>query len=181
MDGPTDPTKEEVSHDAGRASFAGDLEPAWNDAVKLGTAKGEDEMSANMPTRCSLCSVALGPASAKCGQPVEMRVEHGKIRFGHCIVCEDTSLLLAEGRGGEARLLILEATFLDERVSVDSARARGHVHLDELVERAESMRNEAILLHHFSARYTAAEIEAVLDARLPPALRERVVALRGAH
>jgi len=81
----------------------------------------------------------------------------------------------------DARLLILESTFLDERVPVESARARGHVHLDEIVERAEAFGNEAILLHHFSARYTRAQIDNLLDARLPPALRARVVALSGAH
>ena len=85
MDGPTDPTKEEVSHDAERASFAGDLQPAWNDAVKLDTANEEDEMSANIPTCCSRCSVALGPASKKCGQHVEVQMEHGRISFDYCI------------------------------------------------------------------------------------------------
>ena len=67
MVGPTDPTKEEVGHDAERASFAVDFQPEWNDAVKLNTVEEEDEISANMPTQCSLCSVALGPASDKCG------------------------------------------------------------------------------------------------------------------
>ena len=52
--------------------------------------------------------------------------------------------------------MILECTFLDDRVSVAECRAKGHVHLDEIVERADLFENEAILLTHFSARYSAA-------------------------
>jgi ribonuclease Z len=73
-----------------------------------------------------------------------------------------------------ARLLILETTFVDDRVSVADCRAKGHVHLDEVAERAELFENEAILMTHFSARYSAREIVAALDARLPASLRERV-------
>ena len=105
MGGSTDPTKAEVMHDAERASCAIDFQPEWNDAVNLGTAKEEDETNANIPTHCLLCSGALGHASEKCGQPVEVQVEHGKIRFEHCIVCEDTSLLLAEATGAQRNLV----------------------------------------------------------------------------
>jgi ribonuclease Z len=80
-----------------------------------------------------------------------------------------------------ARLLVLEVTFLDDRVPVESAREMGHVHLDEVIERADAFENEALLFTHFSARYTAAEIAALLAERLPAGLRERVTALRGAH
>ena len=80
-----------------------------------------------------------------------------------------------------ARVLVMECTFVDERVSVDEARAKGHVHLDELAERAELFQNEAILLTHFSARYRAHEIRAALAAKLPPGLLARVTPLVGAH
>ncbi len=80
-----------------------------------------------------------------------------------------------------ARVLVLECTFVDERVSVAEARSKGHVHLDEIAARAELFRNEAILLTHFSARYRAHEIHAALDAKLPPGLRARVTPLVGAH
>jgi ribonuclease Z len=80
-----------------------------------------------------------------------------------------------------ARVLAMECTFVDERVSVREAREKGHVHLFELAERAELFRNRAILLTHFSARYRAHEIRAALDARLPPELRARVTPLVGAH
>jgi len=80
-----------------------------------------------------------------------------------------------------ARLLILETTFVDERVSVEECRDKGHIHLDEIADRADLFRNEAILLTHFSARYKPAEILAALDAKLPADLRRRVTPLLGGH
>jgi ribonuclease Z len=72
-----------------------------------------------------------------------------------------------------ARRLVLEVTFLDERVSVADTRVRGHTHLDELAAHAAEFENEALLLCHVSARYGAAEARALVDARLPRSLRER--------
>ena len=74
----------------------------------------------------------------------------------------------------KARLLIMEVTFLDDRVSVDLSRAKGHVHLDEVIERADLFENEAILFTHFSARYRPEEVRSILAERLPDGLRERV-------
>ena len=76
-----------------------------------------------------------------------------------------------------ARLLILEVTFLDDRVSVEDARAKGHVHLAEVAERADLFENEALLLTHFSSRYSAGEIPGLLEAGLPRSLFERVTPL----
>ncbi len=73
-----------------------------------------------------------------------------------------------------AKLLILECTFLDDRVSVESARGMGHVHLDEIIERAELFENEQILLTHFSARYRPSDIREILARRLPESLAGRV-------
>lgn len=81
----------------------------------------------------------------------------------------------------EARVLVMEATFLDEQVSADESRAKGHVHLDDIIERAELFENEAILLTHFSARYSADQIVELLDRRLPATLRERVTPLLAGH
>src|SRR5262249_42532958 len=74
--------------------------------------------------------------------------------------------------------LILEASFLDERVSVANARALGHVHLEELLARLELLPETDVVLCHFSARYDAQEIEEILDARLPGHVRARVRMLR---
>ena len=77
----------------------------------------------------------------------------------------------------EARRLIMEVTFVDDRVSVEECRAKGHIHLFEVAERAELFRNEAILFTHFSSRYRPAEVLHALDRALPPGLRERVTPL----
>jgi ribonuclease Z len=79
----------------------------------------------------------------------------------------------------EARVLVMECTFLDDRVSARDAHRKGHVHLDHLLERAHLLNNERIVLTHFSARYSAAQIVALLDKRLPKELRERVRPLLG--
>jgi ribonuclease Z len=73
------------------------------------------------------------------------------------------------------RVLILECSFLDERKTLESSRAGGHVHLDELLERADSFQNEAIVLMHFSQMYSPAEVHRTLERRCPPSLFERLV------
>lgn len=72
-----------------------------------------------------------------------------------------------------ARLLVLECTFLDDRVPAAQARAMGHVHLDDVVANADLFENEALLLSHLSARYSAGEAQRILDRRLPKHLRQR--------
>jgi ribonuclease Z len=82
-----------------------------------------------------------------------------------------------------ARTLIMECTFLDERKTLDAARAGCHIHLDEVIERAERFTNDHIVMMHFSQLYRPDEIPGLLDARLPPALRKKVVPFvsPGAH
>ncbi|KAL6183143.1 hypothetical protein ACLB2K_044554 [Fragaria x ananassa] len=53
-----------------------------------------------------------------------------------------------------AKILVMESTFLDESITVEHARDYGHVHLSEIINHAERFENKAILLIHFSARYT---------------------------
>ncbi|KAG6750119.1 hypothetical protein POTOM_047200 [Populus tomentosa] len=62
-----------------------------------------------------------------------------------------------------AKVLITEATFLDEDFTTEHARQRGHTHLFEIIENAKWIRSKAILLTHFSSRYSIEDIrEAVL-------------------
>jgi ribonuclease Z len=77
----------------------------------------------------------------------------------------------------EAKLLIMEVTFVDDRVSVAQCRDKGHIHLDEVIERADLFQNQAILFTHLSARYRAEEARAIVEQRLPPSLKERVTLL----
>ncbi|MEZ0226986.1 MAG: MBL fold metallo-hydrolase [Planctomycetota bacterium] len=81
----------------------------------------------------------------------------------------------------KARLLIMEVTFVANDVDIEGARARGHIHLDEVARRADLFENEAILFLHFSARYSQEQILRALDTKLPAKLRERVTPLLGGH
>ncbi|XP_065877030.1 tRNase Z TRZ1 [Euphorbia lathyris] len=75
-----------------------------------------------------------------------------------------------------ARILVMESTFLDDAVEVEHARDYGHTHLSEIVSYADRFENKAILLIHFSARYTVEEIQKAVSG-LPPSLADRVFAL----
>jgi ribonuclease Z len=77
--------------------------------------------------------------------------------------------------------LVIEATFLDERVSVQDARGMGHIHLDELAARRDLLPPHDVVLHHFSRRYTPDEIARLCKARLPDDARLRVRILGGAE
>jgi len=75
----------------------------------------------------------------------------------------------------KTRVLIVEATFLDTRKTLEAARAGCHIHLDEIIERADKFENEHVVLMHFSQLYRPDEVAAILDARLPAHLRKRVI------
>ncbi len=76
-----------------------------------------------------------------------------------------------------AQVLIMEATFLDERKTLEDARAGCHVHLDELIARAAAIVTPQLVLMHVSQLYRPGEVEGILDARLPAELRARTQVL----
>ncbi|XP_020520266.1 nuclear ribonuclease Z isoform X4 [Amborella trichopoda] len=70
----------------------------------------------------------------------------------------------------------VEATFLDEVMSVEHAREHGHTHLFELIEQAKWFRNKAIVLTHFSSRYKLEDIREAAS-KLQSKASAKVVAL----
>jgi len=72
-----------------------------------------------------------------------------------------------------ARVLLIECSFLRPD-DVERARVYGHLHLQDFLDRADRFENEAVVLTHFSQRYSAAEIRDGLRA-LPAGLSRRVV------
>lgn len=74
------------------------------------------------------------------------------------------------------KVLILECTFLDEKKSLADARAGCHIHLDEIIERADKFKNEKIVLMHFSQIYKPTDVHRILKERLPDSLKQKVVA-----
>ena len=116
-----------------------------------------------------------------------LRVEEGRtvtetVETAEVAYCGDTRIEVVDREAvvRQARLLILEATFIGDRISVEETRSRGHVHLDEIDARSDRFENEAILLHHFSARFSASEIRAAI-AELPAGVRARATPLLGSH
>jgi ribonuclease Z len=75
--------------------------------------------------------------------------------------------------------LVIEASFLNDLVPKADAREMGHVHLDELIERAELLPPTDVVFSHFSARYAAEDVREILGRRLPDTLREIVRPLPG--
>lgn len=89
----------------------------------------------------------------------------------------DTRARLFDSYQPEAKVFIVEATFIDDEVTVAEARKKGHVHLDELAARPEVFdKVETLMLAHFSKRHTNADIEAAI-AKLPKELREKTTFL----
>jgi ribonuclease Z len=74
-----------------------------------------------------------------------------------------------------SRVLVLECTFLDERKSLADTHAGCHIHLDELLARADRFDNEHLVLMHFSQLYRPSEVRATLARRCPPELHARIV------
>ncbi len=71
--------------------------------------------------------------------------------------------------------LILECTFLDGRKSPELAHKSCHIHLDDLLDRAEQFENESLVLMHFSQIYRPSEVHEILADRCPERIRERLV------
>jgi ribonuclease Z len=73
-----------------------------------------------------------------------------------------------------ARVLFVEATFVDQRRTVDHAHLGHHSHLDELAPVLQHVRSPAIVLYHFSQIYRPGEVEAAVASGLPPDVASRV-------
>jgi ribonuclease Z len=94
--------------------------------------------------------------------------------------CGDTSVDVLDQHEHVLRsnVLILECTMLDDQVSVADTRKAGHVHLDELVQRAEQFRDvRCLVLSHFSTRYRTGEIRKLVEGALPSWLTEKTFLL----
>jgi ribonuclease Z len=73
-----------------------------------------------------------------------------------------------------SKTLIMEVTYLDEKKPVTVARERGHIHLDELIERLPEIKAENIILMHLSARYSIRDVESLVKRRVPKAEQGRL-------
>ena len=74
----------------------------------------------------------------------------------------------------ESRILITEMTFFRPEHRKEKIHKFGHMHLDDIIERADRFQNELIILGHFSTRYHERQVENAVGRRLPAELKERV-------
>jgi len=73
----------------------------------------------------------------------------------------------------QAKILITEMSFIRPKHRREKIHKFGHLHLDDLIERADRFENELIIFGHFSTRYHPDEVRRYVDLKLPPRLRER--------
>ena len=73
-----------------------------------------------------------------------------------------------------AEVLITEMTFFRPEHRKEKIHKFGHMHLDDILQRAEKFENEVIILSHLSTRTAMAAAQKALKKRLPDTLRERV-------
>jgi ribonuclease Z len=74
----------------------------------------------------------------------------------------------------EAKILITELSFIRPSHRREKIHKFGHMHLDDLLERADRFHNELIICAHFSTRYHPQEVRRLVEAKLPATLRPRV-------
>ncbi len=73
----------------------------------------------------------------------------------------------------EAPRLVVEATFLDDRVSPEKAERLGHIHLEHIAAAADQFHCRALLLNHVSPRHSGKEARRLVAERLPEDLARR--------
>jgi ribonuclease Z len=74
----------------------------------------------------------------------------------------------------QAKVLITELSFIRPSHRREKIHKFGHMHLDDYLERADRFENELIVCGHLSTRYHPQEVRRLVEAKLPPRLRERV-------
>ena len=89
----------------------------------------------------------------------------------------DTGIGLFETAPPEAfraKVLLLECSFVEPE-DLPRARHYGHMHLDDVAERADLFENEALVLTHLTLRGTPEELRRAIASRLPAPLASRTV------
>ncbi len=74
----------------------------------------------------------------------------------------------------EAEVLIVEVTFVAPSHRKEKIHKFGHMHLDDLVERRDRLKNEVVIASHFSTRYDARQIQHWFRRALPEMLGGRL-------
>ncbi|HEV8059866.1 MAG TPA: MBL fold metallo-hydrolase, partial [Gemmataceae bacterium] len=75
----------------------------------------------------------------------------------------------------DARILITEVSFIRAKHRREKIHKFGHMHLDDVLERADRFKNELLIFSHFSTRYQPDEVRRVFERKLPPELSKKVM------
>lgn len=78
-----------------------------------------------------------------------------------------------------SKILIMEATYLDERKTIEQARQWGHTHINEVIPRLSEIESERIVFIHASSRYSDKEAQRLLTQHIPQEYHERIVLYPG--
>lgn len=111
-----------------------------------------------------------------CGVKVEQQQEQILVSFAGD---SEIGFLDQNPQVRNAKILFLEATYLDDRKSVEHAKNWGHTHLDELIPRLGELECEKIVLMHLSSRYRTKEALEILSQRIPVEYQDRVILFPG--
>ena len=112
--------------------------------------------------------------SATCGSPAS--------RFPARSACPGVAYLGDTAPAGldvcpdvyRAEILILEMTFVSPQERPDRIHKYGHMHLDDILQRADRFENDWIIASHFSTRLPPPVIERIIRQRLPQSLKDRL-------
>ncbi|MEO6810177.1 MAG: MBL fold metallo-hydrolase [Isosphaeraceae bacterium] len=74
----------------------------------------------------------------------------------------------------KAEILILEMTFVAPNERPERIHKYGHMHLDDIIDRADRFENDWIIASHFSTRLPSDVIRRIVEKRLPESLRSRL-------
>ncbi len=74
----------------------------------------------------------------------------------------------------DAKILITEITFFRPEHRKEKIYKFGHMHLDDIIERADKFHNELIIAMHFSTRYATNQIEKAVMKKIPAQLKDRI-------
>ena len=130
-------------------------------------------------TKTPLKAQFVGLSGAEIGKLVRAGIDvQDRVEVVELVCPGDTKVTaLANDFVRQAKVVVAEATFLDDAVTVAEAQEKGHTHLAEIVAHQDWLAGcECVVLTHFSARYGAEDIAKAV-AKLPDGLRERVQAL----
>ena len=109
----------------------------------------------------------------RAGTPLECQEERVWLSYSGDT---DASVLDSDTRLLEARMLLLECTFLDPKRREEAARY-GHIHFEDIRDRVDGFANETIVLHHLSRRFSPSDLRRAVDRDFPKDLAARVVIL----